>query len=124
MALPMPQVPVNGSAHSSPASSILRRIGYMFYLVDPKESMFETLSDYPTPGYITQVRKFIFINLYISKESNGKESNQPPSLQAIPYFMVMLFLEIIIRHLKGMKAFRLNDGLMSISHGIMMMCVE
>jgi len=59
--------------------------------------MFETLSDYPTPGYITQ---------------------------AIPYFMVMLFLEIIIRHLKGMKAFRLNDGLMSISHGIMMMCVD
>ena len=62
MALPMAEVPLNGSAHSFPASSILKRIGYMFYLVDPKESMFETLSDYPAPGYITQVRKFTFIN--------------------------------------------------------------
>ena len=37
------------------ALSILKKIGYLFYVVDPKDSMFEKIDELPNPNYITQV---------------------------------------------------------------------
>ena len=44
--------------------------------------------------------------------------------QAIPYFFGMMVLEWIIRYSKGMKPIRMNDGIMSISHGLIMIASE
>ena len=37
------------------AVEAIKKIGYLFYLVDPKESMFEKTTDLPKPNYINQV---------------------------------------------------------------------
>ena len=67
----------------------------MFYLADPRETSFPDMSSLPT-SY---------------------------TAQAAPAFAGMIALEWIILILKGEKI-RLNDGLLSIAHGLIMSLLE
>jgi len=75
----------------------LKKIGYLFYLVNPKETMFEKLEELPKPSYINQ---------------------------AIPYFLGMVLIENVIRVSQGKGVIRLNDGVMSGVHGLLMLCSD
>merc|ERR1712062_467616 len=75
----------------------LKGFGSLFYVVNPYETMFEKVSDLPNPGYL----------------STG-----------FPYFFAMIVVEQIILKLQGKRGIRLNDGLMSIANGIIMLMKE
>eukprot|EP00088_Acartia_fossae_P017622 TRINITY_DN2005_c0_g1_i3.p1 TRINITY_DN2005_c0_g1~~TRINITY_DN2005_c0_g1_i3.p1 ORF type:complete len:460 (+),score=113.26 TRINITY_DN2005_c0_g1_i3:50-1429(+) len=75
---------------------VMKNIGRMFYVVDPAETSFKDLASMPKDGYIQQ---------------------------AMPYFFGMIALEWTILLLKG-KMPRLNDGIMSVSHGLIMSLTE
>ncbi|BFZ22189.1 hypothetical protein BsWGS_25228 [Bradybaena similaris] len=62
----------------------------MFYMVTPKETSFEKLEDVPN-----------FVD------------------EAIPYFIVMVVLECIVLKLQGKEIPRINDGINSMSHGLL-----
>jgi len=68
----------------------------MFYIVDPKQTSFKDMASLPKDGYIQQ---------------------------AMPYFFGMILLEWAVLFLKG-KGPRLNDGLMSVAHGLIMSLSE
>ena len=36
--------------------SIIKKFGYLFYLVDPGDTTFENIADLPSPNYISQVQ--------------------------------------------------------------------
>ena len=105
------------------ALSILKKIGYLFYVVDPKDSMFENIDELPNPNYITQVGAGMYI-LFEFLKHYFKLSITSCFEQAIPYFFGMMVLEWIIRYSKGMKPIRMTDGIMSISHGLIMIASE
>ena len=67
----------------------------MFYLVDPEETSFPDISSLPEP--------------YLS--------------QAAPYFFSLIALEWAILLAKG-ERIRLNDGLFSVAHGLIMSLME
>lgn len=68
----------------------------MFYIVDIKQTSFKDMASLPKDGYIQQ---------------------------AMPYFFGMIVLEWIILFLKG-KGPRINDGMMSVAHGLIMSLSE
>lgn len=78
------------------ASDIAQGLGRMFYLADPAVTSFPDLDSIPHPGYVQQ---------------------------AMPYFFGMILLEWTILILKGHRP-RLNDGLMSVTHGLIMNLME
>ncbi|XP_060801920.1 alkylglycerol monooxygenase [Amyelois transitella] len=78
----------NGSVVESPVD-FAKGAARMFYVMDPKEHMFEHEEDVP--------------NYYV---------------QSWPYFFTFMVLEHIILKLKGKKGLRLNDGITSISNGM------
>jgi len=78
------------------STEVLKKIGRMFYIVDPAETTYRDLSSLPKDGYIQQ---------------------------AMPYFFGMIALEWFVLLLKG-KTPRLQDGIMSISHGLIMSLME
>jgi len=75
---------------------VIKNIGRMFYIVDPAETTFKDLASLPKDGYIQQ---------------------------AMPYFFGMIALEWIVLLLKG-KTPRISDGVMSVSHGLIMSLTE
>lgn len=77
-------------------TDIIKNVARMFYIVDPEATKFKDMASLPKDGYIQQ---------------------------AMPYFFGMMLLEWIVLILKG-KTPRLNDGLMSISHGLIMTLTE
>jgi len=78
------------------ASLIIKNVARMFYIMDPAEGSFKELEDLPSSGYVQQ---------------------------SMPYFFGMILLEWIVLLLKG-KMPRFNDGIMSVSHGLLMTFVE
>ncbi|CAG9795387.1 unnamed protein product [Diatraea saccharalis] len=64
-------------------------VGRMFYLVSPKDHLYEDVDSVP--------------NIYV---------------QSWPYFLMFMILEHIILKLEGKKGIRLNDGITSISNGL------
>ncbi|XP_054162263.1 alkylglycerol monooxygenase-like [Oppia nitens] len=72
-------------------SEYVKRLGYLFYLVDPKQSSFENINE--VPDYITQV---------------------------IPYFVSLIVIEQIILFAKNYRFIRVNDAIASLSQGILM----
>ena len=72
-------------------SNCLKRFGYLFYVVSPRESSFEVLES--VPDYITEV---------------------------IPYFVAFIVIEQIVCWCKGLPLIRVNDGITSLSQGIFM----
>ena len=39
----------------------IEKIGWQFYLVNPRDHMYEKVEDFPTPSYTNQVIKFVWI---------------------------------------------------------------
>ncbi|XP_037868641.1 alkylglycerol monooxygenase [Bombyx mori] len=77
--------------NSTHSSEVSKGLGRMFYLVNPQDSVFETQKEVP--------------NFYV---------------QSWPYFFTFLILEHIILKLQGKKGIRLNDGITSISNGLLL----
>ena len=69
----------------------LKVLGSLFYVVNPYETMFEKVSDIPTPDLIAK---------------------------ALPFLFGMILLEQVVLKLQGKKGIRLNDGLISIANGL------
>ncbi|KAK2180527.1 hypothetical protein NP493_439g01006 [Ridgeia piscesae] len=69
---------------------VLSGLGRLFYVISPAETSFEKVEDVPD-----------FVN------------------KAIPYFVVFLIVEVAVLHLQGKALPRHNDGLSSISAGIL-----
>ena len=38
----------------------IEKVGWQFYLLNPRDHMYEKVEDFPTPSYTNQVRYFIF----------------------------------------------------------------
>ncbi|CAH1646941.1 unnamed protein product [Spodoptera littoralis] len=81
------------NAFSEMVSDHLKGIGRMFYIHSPKDTMFERKEDVP--------------NFF---------------RQSWPYFFLFMILEHIVLRLEGKPGIRLNDGITSISHGILQEC--
>merc|ERR1719365_549421 len=75
---------------------IIKNVARMFYIVDPVETSFKDMASLPKDGYIQQ---------------------------AMPYFFGMIILEWAVLFLKG-KGPRINDGMMSVAHGLIMSLSE
>lgn len=75
----------------------MKAIGTLFYVIDPKETMYEKVSDIPKPDFTTR---------------------------AMPYFFLFVVIEHVILKLQGKKGVRLNDGIMSFANGIIMLMMQ
>ncbi|XP_072939575.1 alkylglycerol monooxygenase-like [Epargyreus clarus] len=71
----------------------MKALGRMFYIISPKETMYEKQEDVP--------------NFF---------------RQSYPYFLIFMVIEHIVLRLKGKHGIRLNDGITSISHGLFQEC--
>ncbi|XP_050343712.1 alkylglycerol monooxygenase-like [Nymphalis io] len=71
----------------------LKGVGRMFYIHSPKEQLYQKPEDVP--------------NFF---------------RQSYPYFLIFMIIEHIVLRLEGKKGIRLNDGITSISHGIIQEC--
>ncbi|XP_053604142.1 alkylglycerol monooxygenase-like [Plodia interpunctella] len=71
----------------------LKAVARMFYIHSPQETMYERKEDVP--------------NFF---------------RQSYPYFLIFMILEHIVLRLEGKKGIRLNDGITSISHGLLQEC--
>lgn len=69
----------------------MKRIGYLFYLVDPRETLFTTIDQ--IPAYITE---------------------------AIPYFIGLILIEQIIAFTTNKNVLKVNDALTSAGQGLLM----
>ncbi|CAB3255911.1 unnamed protein product [Arctia plantaginis] len=86
----------NGTAENGFAemfSDHIKGIGRMFYIHSPKDTMYERKEDVP--------------NFF---------------RQSWPYFILFMIMEHIVLRLKGKPGIRLNDGITSISSGILQEC--
>jgi alkylglycerol monooxygenase len=68
--------------------------GSLFYLINPYESMFETIDQLPNPSWFTK---------------------------ALPYFAVLIALEQLILKHQGKRGIRINDGMTSVANGLFML---
>lgn len=81
------------SGLSEVVTNHLKGIGRMFYIHSPKEQLYQKPEDVP--------------NFF---------------RQSYPYFLIFMIIEHIVLRLEGKKGIRLNDGITSISHGIIQEC--
>ncbi|XP_076056079.1 uncharacterized protein LOC143034063 isoform X2 [Oratosquilla oratoria] len=72
-------------------TSVAKRAGYLFYVVDRNTTTFETVEE--IPSYVDQV---------------------------IPVFLTLIVLEYLINWAMGKPVLRINDGLTSCGHGLVM----
>ena len=107
--------------------NIIKKLGWQVYLTNPYEHMYERLEDMPKANYLNQVRDITrrneiknYILFLISKNILYHHF----SLQSYPIFAGLVFLEIVISILKGRSGGRLNEHIMSASHGIMMQAFQ
>ena len=71
-------------------------MGRMFYIASPNETSFPNLQSLPAPSFIAQ---------------------------APPYFFGLIFLEWTVKFVQG-ETPRINDGMLSVIHGLLMMLME
>ena len=71
-----------------------RRLGHMFYVIHPDDMAFSTVEE--DPPYVTH---------------------------AIPYFFLLIFVEMTVCFFRGYKAYYFKDTVMSVSLGIMQQVV-
>jgi len=77
--------------------NVVKKLGWQLYLTNPYEHMYEKLEDMPKANYLNQ---------------------------SYPIFAGLVFLEIIINIAKGRSGGRLNEHIMSASHGTMMQAFQ
>ncbi|XP_072940102.1 alkylglycerol monooxygenase-like [Epargyreus clarus] len=80
---------VDGAGFLRPGEFV-EGLGRMFYIINPKNTQFESENEVP--------------NFYV---------------QSWPYFFMFMLLEHFVLKLKGKRGIRLNDGITSISNGIL-----
>ena len=108
--------------------NIIKKLGWQVYLTNPYEHMYERLEDMPKANYLNQVRDITRLNnitncdISIVILRNIKYHHF--LLQSYPIFAGLVFLEIVISILKGRSGGRLNEHIMSASHGIMMQAFQ
>lgn len=69
----------------------MKRVGYLFYLIDPRETFFESIQQ--VPAYITE---------------------------AIPYFVGLIIIEQLVAYLTGRNLLKVNDAITSAGQGLLM----
>ncbi|KAL0882115.1 hypothetical protein ABMA27_000678 [Loxostege sticticalis] len=79
----------HGNVSVNNPQDFLKGLGRMFYVINPKDHLYEDLEEVP--------------NFYV---------------QSWPYFFMFMIIEHILLKLEGKKGIRLNDGVTSISNGI------
>ena len=107
--------------------NIIKKLGWQVYLTNPYEHMYERLEDMPKANYLNQVRDITRLNNitnYISIVILKRIKYHHSLLQSYPIFAGLVFLEIVISILKGRSGGRLNEHIMSASHGIMMQAFQ
>ncbi|CAL1262800.1 unnamed protein product [Larinioides sclopetarius] len=72
------------------ANDLLRKLGYMFYVMDPRDHLYEKVSD--VPDYYKEVT---------------------------PAFIFVIILEQVLHLIRGKELMRLNDSVTNISQGIL-----
>lgn len=95
----------------------LKNVGTLFYVIDPYSTMFEKVSDIPKPDWLTRVsleKSLTITHCFLSKKI----------FQGMPYFFVFVVLEHAILKWQGKAGIRLNDGLMSLANGIIMLMMQ
>ncbi|CAG7721528.1 unnamed protein product [Allacma fusca] len=73
----------------------IKGFGRMFYLINPNDTYIKNVEDVPDPDYVNQ---------------------------ATPYFLTFILLEYFIQLYRGKPVARINDGITSVSLGMMMIC--
>ena len=43
----------------------IEKVGWQFYLVNPRDHMYEKVEDFPTPSYTNQVRYFVLNKVHL-----------------------------------------------------------
>ena len=107
--------------------NIIKKLGWQVYLTNPYEHMYERLEDMPKANYLNQVRDMARLNeitnyIFICLLKNIRYHHF--LFQSYPIFAGLVFLEIVISILKGRSGGRLNEHIMSASHGIMMQAFQ
>jgi len=75
----------------------LKGLGTLFYVIDPYSTTYEKISDLPHPDFMSK---------------------------AMPYFFGLIVVEHIILKFKGKPGIRLNDGVMSMANGVIMLMMQ
>jgi len=78
------------------SEEFVKGMGRMFYIASPNETSFPNLQSLPAPSFIAQ---------------------------APPYFFGLIFLEWTVKLVQG-ETPRINDGMLSVIHGLLMMLME
>ncbi|CAL8114284.1 unnamed protein product [Orchesella dallaii] len=76
---------------------IARGFGRLFYIISPNETAVQRVEDIPHPDYINK---------------------------AIPYFITLILLEYAVQVYTNKRRTRLNDGIVSLAHGLYLGCQE
>ncbi|ODM94028.1 Alkylglycerol monooxygenase, partial [Orchesella cincta] len=76
---------------------IAKGFGRLFYIISPNETAVEKVEDIPHPDYINK---------------------------AIPYFITLILLEYVVQVHTNTRKTRLNDGIVSLAHGLYLGCQE
>ena len=106
---------VTGLTASRVAGKVLRDVRPLFYLELPSTSSFQHVTE--VPDYLKQVS--------LSPPSfpyTLSGSVYPP--QVTPYFFAMIFLEVLVRWMKGMPRVRFNDSINSLTAGIFLLLTK
>ena len=82
----------------------------LFYLVPPSKSSFETPQE--VPNYLGEV--------IISLSQLFALLSIVYSYQVIPFFIIFLFVDVVLRWLQGLPNVPVNDSISSMSTGLMM----
>lgn len=69
----------------------MKQVGYLFYLVDPRETLFTSVNQVPT--YITD---------------------------AIPYFVGLIIIEQLVAFITNKNLLKINDAITSAGQGLLM----
>ena len=100
---------------------IIVRIGYLFYLVNPKDCMQKNV--WSVPRYVEEVFKIeIQRYQYIKKVTNLHFFFF--LCKMLPVFIALGVAENFVRLVKGKPILRTNDTIASISQGIFQECVR
>lgn len=95
----------------------------LFYGVGPVE-MSSKLPIYWRPEYSNQSVYIKNSNSFISVEDIGDAALPPYTLLAIPGFILLCLVELIVGIARGRSLYRVNDGVASLSLGVVMLIVQ
>lgn len=99
---------------SSPVSSFAYGFLPLFYLVPPHHTYFKS------PSEVTPYVQKVHIQIATPISCIACPFCSPPPTQATPYFLLLILIESVILWYKTRKLIPINDGITSISGGLIM----